>query len=354
MTRKARGRLRTARTVRTAIAGLIAAALLAAIVANASATIILQPNGVRASYLPSDPGTAPALRVASEPVAPLEYHGGPVMPSNTNTLIFWSPPGSPEFPAGFRNGVKRYFKDLAHDSALSGTASHQNVDSIAGQYSDSEGNLANYDSKYGRVIIDRRPLPPNGCTAAPICLSGEQIESEIFHTVVSRHLPHDLSHEYFLFTAPGVESCFYPEEGYVCSANVSNYFYRAYCAYHSYMPLGAPAPGGPIVFANEPYVYGEICDETAHHPNGPSDSALLGGLSHEHNESITDPQLNAWYDRNGEENGDKCRTFSPLSEWGESLGSAPDGAPYNQIINGHLYFYQQEFSNIGNECRQRL
>ena len=39
---------------------------------------------------------------------------------------------------------------------------------------------------------------------------------------------------------------------------------------------------------------------------------------------------------------------------GRTLGTAPDGASYNQIINGHFYWYQEEWSNQGHECLQRL
>ena len=39
---------------------------------------------------------------------------------------------------------------------------------------------------------------------------------------------------------------------------------------------------------------------------------------------------------------------------GTPLGKAPDGASYNQVINGHFYWYQEEWSNQGDECLQRL
>ncbi len=39
---------------------------------------------------------------------------------------------------------------------------------------------------------------------------------------------------------------------------------------------------------------------------------------------------------------------------GKPLGKAPNGEPYNQVINGHFYWYQQEWSNQGNQCLQRL
>jgi PKD repeat protein len=115
------------------------------------------------------------------------------------------------------------------------------------------------------------------------------------------------------------------------------------------------------VYSNDPFVDNKNCDEPAHHINGSSDSALFGGLSHEHNESVTDPEPNnAWADLGEEftgEDGDKCRTFEEESEFGEPLGEVEVGGEpltYNQEINGHKYWYQQEWSNKGAECLQRL
>jgi hypothetical protein len=39
---------------------------------------------------------------------------------------------------------------------------------------------------------------------------------------------------------------------------------------------------------------------------------------------------------------------------GNPLGTAPDGSPYNQVINGHFYWYQEEWSNLTHSCVQRL
>ena len=95
------------------------------------------------------------------------------------------------------------------------------------------------------------------------------------------------------------------------------------------------------------------CDYGEEHPNNnASDATLAGGLVHEHSGSLTDPELNAWYDSNNQEVGDKCRDFKP-SEYGEPLGQALDGSNYNQVINGDLYLYQQEWSNEAGECLQR-
>lgn len=322
---------------RVGLLAIAVAAILAIGAASASALVTTLPNGSKVSYQPLS-GTKGAAQVKSfnEPwQTPLLYWGGPVMTSNTNYVIFWDPKGF-KYAAKFTGGVQKYFKDLAHDSG-----GKQNVDSVAVQYG------ANYNSKFGGQIKDKDPLPPNGCSAAPVCLTDEQLRAEIQHVVESKGLPQDLSYEYFLLTPNGVESCFEPE-GNACSANVTEFSRAAYCAYHGYIETGT----GDIIYSNDPYVYEKNCDEPEHRPNGSSDSALLGGMSHEHNESITDPLLNAWFNQYGYENGDLCRTFVSESEFGTPLGTAPDGSPYNQLINKHKYFYQQEWSNEGQTCKQ--
>ncbi|HTR72575.1 MAG TPA: IPT/TIG domain-containing protein [Solirubrobacteraceae bacterium] len=272
---------------------------------------------------------------------PLLYNGGPVMTSNTNYALYWDPSGAPAYPAGYEQGIDRYFEDLAHDSG-----GNQNTDSVLVQYYDEAGEHANYDSHFGGALIDTDPYPANGCSAAPICLTDQQLRTEIKKYVEANGLPAGLAHEYFLLTPPGVESCF-EAAGHSCSAGASH---AAYCAYHGYISASV----GVLIYANDPYVDGIECDVGEEHPNGnPSDATIGGGLSHEHSESVTDPELNAWYDAKEEEIGDKCRTFNEATEYGEALGIAPDGAKYNQAIDGDLYYYQQEWSNEAGGCEQR-
>ncbi|MGP0103656.1 MAG: IPT/TIG domain-containing protein, partial [Solirubrobacteraceae bacterium] len=313
--------------------------------ASASAVIVRLP-GKTLSYQ-QVPG-APAQRQIHAQVkpsgsgnSPVEYHGGPVMPSNTNYPLYWDPAGGPEYPAGYESGLDRYFEDLAHDSG-----GVQNTDSVLIQYSDKAGEFANYDSHFGGAQIDTEPYPANGCSAAPICLTDEQLRAEIVKYVEAHKLPMDLEHEYFLLTPPGVESCF-EASGHECSDGAKH---AAYCAYHGYIEVAKAV----IVYANDPYVDGLNCDYGEEHPNdNPSDATIGGGLAHEHSESVTDPELNAWYDSKGEEVADKCRTFKVATEYGEPLGKSPDGSNYNQVIDGDLYYYQQMWSNEAGGCEQR-
>jgi PKD repeat protein len=336
-----------ASAVRGVLVALLGVAMLGAGAATASAVIVHVPSGKTLSYQP-----LPGLRTFSpfdKLFNNLDYNGGPVMTSNTNYVIYWSPSGAAAYPPGYESGVNQYFEDLAHDSG--GT---QNVESVSAQYNDAAGDFASYNSHFGGAFIDTGPYPENGCTLAgiEICLTDEQLREELTRFVKAQGLQTDLAHEYFLLTPSGVEDCF-EASGLECSAGAPEGV-AAYCAYHGNVPLGAE---GELIYSNDPYVTGnEGCDDN-NHPNGtPSDGVIEGGLSHEHNESITDPEPNnAWTDIGGSggENGDKCRTFE-ATEFGSPLGKAPNGAMYNQVINGHLYWYQQEWSNQSKQCLQRL
>jgi hypothetical protein len=325
-----------------AIAPLLAMSLLALGAGSASAVIVQLESGKTVSYQPLKPAPGlSALSIGTLAASNLIYHGGPVMTSNTNYTFYWSPSASSAYPAGYQEGVDRYLADLAHDSG-----GNQNVDSVATQYSNGGGEAVAYDSHFAGAILDTDPYPANGCKKALICLTDAQLQAELSSYITANGLPKDLTHEYFILTPPGVENCF-TAGGTECSAASKT---PTYCAYHGSFASGK----GTIVYANDAYVTGvEGCDDGEHPNESPSDGALQGGLSHEHNESTTDPELNAWYAASGEENGDKCRTFATSSEFGTPLGKAPDGSRYNQLVNGREYWYQQEWSNEGSTCKQR-
>ncbi len=273
----------------------------------------------------------------------LDYFGGPVMPSNTNYAVYWQPPGAPAYPSDYETGLDQYFRDIAHDSGRA-----TNVDSVSAQYGDSFGNFANYTSAFGGALHDSNAYPSDVCLSAPVCITDAQLTAELSSFIDANHLPRDLEHEYFLFTPPGVEVC-QDDAGTSCSVNA--FPNPLFCAYHGYS-LSQPT----FIYSVDPYDVGTRCED-GNHPNGrSSDGELAGGVSHEHNESITDPTVSSWLDYvngldTGYEVGDKCQ-WGPIS--GSPLGTAPNGSPYNQVINGHPYWYQEEWSNRDQQCMQRL
>ena len=249
---------------------------------------------------------------------PLVNHGGPVMTTNKTYTIFWKPAGYTMAP-GYDTTINQYFTDVAHDSGM-GT----NVYASDTQYSGIQ-----YSSTVGGTFTDTASFPASGCPlydGLPVCLTDTQIQNEVNSVIASQNWTKNGTNMFFLFTPQNVGSCF-DSSGGTCA-------FTQYCAYHGSTNSGA------AIYANMPYTGGMGgCDE-GQYPNGSSNQAdpTINVTSHEHNEAITDPQLNAWYDNTGAENGDKCA-------WNFGALQGSNGSEYNQTINGHHYFLQQEWSN---------
>lgn len=340
----------------------LAAALVVSAIAasNASAIIKVLPNGQTVSYMPLQTRQArralARLRPFDVTLNNMDYNGGPIMPSNTDYMLMWSPSGLGAYPQGFTYGIARYFNDLQHDSG-----GNQNVDSVDPQYNDVTGAVARYDVHFGGVLLDTDPYPATECPVGGTgpagtvtnCLTDTQIQDEIASYVTRHHLPADLSHEYFLLTPPHVESCFTndPTTGYGgCSAGEPSNL-AAYCAYHQ-----NTATPTMVLYANMPFDATNPDCQDFKYPNGLiSDGEINGGLAHEHNESVTDPLPNdAWTNGAGADQGMEVGDECENGDMGTPLGHAPDGAPYNQVINGHPYWYQEMWSNFTHSCVQRV
>jgi hypothetical protein len=257
----------------------------------------------------------------------LVYHGGPVMNTNTTYAIYWQPAGS-TMQSGYSTLIDQFFTDVAADSGLT-----TNVYYAATQYSDGGGNVQ-YQSTFGGSYTDTTPLPASKCTDSytSICLTDQQLRAELQKDIAANGWPTGPSVEFFLFTAKGVGSC----TGSSCA-------FGNFCGYHSWIGTGSTQ----ILYANMPYAdtTKSRCDG-GQHPNANAADATISVVSHEHNETITDPRSNAWYDAQNDENGDKCAwIYGPLS-------GTTAGAKWNQTINGHHYFLQEEWSNLDAGCVQ--
>lgn len=286
---------------------------------------------------------------------PLLDHHGPVMavPAVGSTLvvtpIYWAPSGY-SFSASYQSVINTYLAGLAADSGKT-----TNVFSTNTQYPGTNGSIS-YNIATAPAIVDNTAFPSAGCTvnSGPVysdgtgystCLDDAQLTTEIGSVVASHGFAHDFGHIYPLFTPKGVESCFYAgnPSNQACSINPTSS--TAFCAYHSY----SGSTGAPTVYANMPFpIYQSATNYSCtaeglgggiQSPNGDTDADVeVSPLSHEMSEAITDPELNAWYDISGNENGDDCAYI-----YG-ALSGTP-GAYYNQVVGGGHYLTQEEFSN---------
>jgi hypothetical protein len=314
----------------------VLAALVLAVTAagGASASRI----GARPSGVVPHAGTAFAAEVGADNVSLEQSPCTPplcwVMRTNTTYAIYWSP-SDHTIDAGYESDVSRYLTDVA---AASG--SQTNVYSVATQYYDSTGFIA-YQSKFGGSDVDTDPFPANGCSdaGAAVCLTDGQLQDEIQKVVTARGWSDGPDSLFFIFTGDGVDSCFDSLSGQ-CAFEPTGF-----CAYHSGF---TGTNNQPILYANEPYDATVDGCAAGPSPNNDDADATLNTVSHEQNESITDPWGNGWLNSDGDEIADICAW-----DFGTPLGTAADGQPYNQLINGHEYALQEDYSNDGGACRAR-
>ena len=282
------------------------------------ATAAAASGGAKQHHQPA--GLTPRLQVASVP----RYAATPSL----------------TFDSSYESLINRYFGDVAAASAAHSTS---DVYSVATQYSSIQ-----YHSVVGGQYVDHHALPANGCDDGvdSYCLTDQQLQDEIQNVLTAKGWHGGLSNMFFLMTPVGVGSCVDAFSG-ICS---TNYF----CAYHNDF---VNTNGEDVIYANEPYE-GQLggCDGNNGlippgpgfgFPNDQDSDTTINTISHEHIEAITDPLGTAWYadDGNGDEIGDLCAYY-----YGPKAGTAANGQPYSQKINGNDYSLQEEYSNIDGGC----
>lgn len=310
------------------------------LVASALAVALVTPAGARGATpasgsmgLPSRnilglvPVHSPSGRVARPYLQanPLIYHGSSVMRTNQTYAVYWDP-ASYTMSANYRSIIDGYLQNVA---AASGTTG--NVYATDTEYYDTSGTIA-YSSTFGGSVTDTTPISVSSTNCGSVhtnpCLTDNDVVNELRRVMQAQGWTGGSNKVFFIMTPYQVDECY----------NSSNCSYSTFCGYHSGFWNGTW-----VFYAYIPYpvqtgnASGCITNQ---YPNGDeaADSAL-SIISHEHNESITDPDGGGWFDASGNEDGDKCAW-----NFGASLGGA-NGAHYNQIINGHHYYLQQEWSN---------
>jgi hypothetical protein len=294
---------------------------------------------------------------ASQPLTPVTYHGGKTMTGGvTIHTIFWTggthpfqgkPPGAPHNYIGM---IKQYLLDVAHDSTgTSGgtcTKSECNGFTVEAQYGwgTTPGGITHgqYTVRYNPaadsfIDLDRYPKKSQQCASpqdVAVCITDAEVQAEVDRVISVTGGKRGLHDIWYVFTPPGVDECISPG---VCESN-------AYGGYHSVSDLGH----GPTIYAytGDPIVESRTVTEPGNDPEGyPDAEHVIDIVAHEVNEAMTDPEGVGYMDPNGFEIGDKCE-FGP--QFGTPLGFAPDGSPYNQVVDGHKYLIQEMWANRDN------
>ena len=333
-----------------ACSGVLAVVLLTAIwTASASAVVVRLADGSRVGYQPaSSPLPAAPLLRAITPLsrgAAVEYHGGPVMTSNTNYAFYWAPGGAAAYPAGYISGIDPYLERPRRRTA----ASDKNVDSVAAQYTNGQAKARPTTPHFAGAIIDTDPYPANGCTAVADLPDRRTAPGRADRGYIDANgCRADLSHEYFMLTPPAVGSCF-EASGLECSAGTEQPRILR-------LPRHIPDGCGVIVYANNPYSTGIAgCDngqasERKHRRRRRSRAASATSTT----SRSRDPEL----ERLVSARRRRDRRQMPHLRRSERIRhAARHGSRRRPLQPGRRrgqYWYQQEWSNRGLTCLQRL
>jgi hypothetical protein len=235
-----------------------------------------------------------ATRQPASGTPQLTKHSGNPMQTTHLYAIYW---GS-TFVSGYQSAVNAYLSAIT-------TAS---LNTVTNQYFVSP---AKNQMIYSGTYSDISSTPP---TAAPTTAS---ILSEVYRAVVTLGKGSlDPNGLYMVFT--------------------NNYPSRVnYCAWHG---AGSVNRSANFTVAYQPFLGGIAgCNPSGlsgfqSYSTLPGMDAVANVASHEIYETITDPFLNAWYDSNGSEIGDKCAWYSGYTK-----------------LNGS-YSLQTEWSNVAKAC----
>jgi len=230
----------------------------------------------------------------------LSYHNGPVIRQAKVVPVFWGSSatwGTNGAPSALAQTLINFFVQF-------GTNGEYNVIT---QYYDFGGSvqLTNLGNRYW---IDNTPPPTNVTDAA--------LESEVVKAI--GQVGFDASTVYEVFLPPTSYASF----GNYDSCGGPNLYF---CAYHGNFSYG----GVDVKYASMPYPSCGGCQWSGWTPAQNFEHFAC----HETREAATDPDGNAWYDRQGNEADDKC-AWSP--------------APF--LVSGHGYQY--EWSNVVQACVQ--
>lgn len=232
------------------------------------------------------------------------YHGGPVMLGTTGVYYIW-----------YGNWANDTGPAILTDLAQNLGGSHY-YGINASYYDGSSTHVSNALAYLGSTT---------DAYSQGTSLTSAGVLAVVSTAISSGRLPADSHATYFVLTSGDVA------QGGFCSS---------YCGWHTHATIAGVDV--KYAFVGDPTACMSACAAQRVGPNGNAGAdAMASIVAHELEEMVTDPDLNAWYDRRGQENADKCAwTFG-------TTYSAGNGARANVRLGTRDYLIQQNWLNVG-------
>jgi hypothetical protein len=282
--------------------------------------IHLAPTGKGWGVVATTPQPAPPKAIANNGIT---YHGGPVMrASMVHVYFIWY--------GNWTNGPKASDSQTTVNlmnilfgptRGIGGSAYFKINTTYSDQVGHPSGNIALVASTANRYSRGK-------------ALADADVQTIVKGALSSRSLPIDANGIYFVLTSSDV-------------AETSG-FCNLYCGWHTHSSIG----GTDIkyAFVGNSDRCPASCEMQSISPNRDSGAdGMASVMAHEAAETVTNPDLNAWYDSAGNESADKCAwKFGPVT------GVIGEGA-YNQTFGTYNWLIQMDWENSrGGGCDKTL
>jgi len=242
-------------------------------------------------------------------VSSISYHGGPLILGTTNLYFIW-------YGNWSGNTATTILPDFAGQL---GGSPYFNINTT---YFNGAGTHVSNSVRYAGSTTDSYSRGAS--------INDADVQAIVASALSAGRLPADTNGVYFVLTSSDVDE--------------TTGFLTQYCGWHTHGTIG----GWDIkyAFVGNPERNLSACSAQTTSPNGNAGAdAMVSIVAHEAEEAVTDPDLNAWYDRHGQENADKCAwTFGTTS-------TASNGSKYNITLGSRQYLIQQNWVNVsGGYC----
>ena len=257
----------------------------------------------------NDPDKIGQMRSASTATSSspngISFHGGAVMTGTVNVYYIW-------YGNWNGNDAITLLENLAKSI---GGSPYFNINST---YTDQSGAPVRNSVVFAGSANDNYSLGKD--------LSDPQIQQIVASAISSGKLPKDPNGVYFVLTSADV--------------NESSGFCSQYCGWHTYGTIAGTQI--KYSFVGDAGRCLSSCSAQSTSPNGnPGADAMASVVAHELQETVTDPNLNAWFDDRGQENADKCAWTFGLTF------AAKNGSRANMTLGAYNYLIQQNWVNSG-------
>ena len=247
---------------------------------------------------------------------PISYHGGPVLVNGVKVYYIWYGDWSGNTAKSLANGSPGILPVLA--SSIGGSP-YFNINTT--YYNGSGKHVPNLVTFMGQTTDNY---------SQGTALSDAGVQAVVSAAISSGALGKpDPNGVYFVLTSADV--------------NETSGFCTQYCGWHT----NGTISGTDIKYAfiGNPDRCPSACSAQTTSPNGNLGAdAMASIIAHELQEATTDPDLNAWYDRRGYENADKCA-------WTFGATKVTNGAHWNMTLGGLNFLIQQNWVNAsGGYC----